>query len=219
MSVLNTKAGVISRDAGYLQFATTEGNIDVMNNQPYGTNTITQKFKGVQYSNVQSAIDDIRNFSILPLETVLINADGISPEGQAQSDEWTFTGTVENGDAASGTPIIISVYGFPVTGAVGDTAEEFTAKVKTVLEDASVRNEIINEVTDSATGGNILNIKYQDNQVHNLPTYSDHGITVTPVVTSPAKAGYGTWNLIGRQSITFDGASEPTVLHYFKRIG
>lgn len=219
MSVLNSKAGVISREADYLQFSVTDGNIDVMNNQPYGSNTISQKFKGVQYPNIQSAIDDVRNFSILPVESVLINTDGISPEGQAQSDAWTFSGTVENGTAAEGTSVIVNVYGFSIVASVGDTAEEFTAKVKIALEQAVVKNEIINEVTDSPGSGNILNVKYQDNQVHKLPSYSDHGITISSSIASPAKAGYGTWNLIGRQTITFDGASDPTVLHYFKRIG
>ena len=52
-------------------------------------------------------------------------------------------------------------------------------------KEGRVKNEIINEVTDSPGSGNILNVKYQDNQVHKLPSYSDHGITISSSITFP----------------------------------
>jgi hypothetical protein len=218
MSLLNSKAGVISRQADFLQFDTTLNNTDVLGNQAYGSNTITQKSKGVQYSNVQSAINDIRNFAIRGLNAIEINTDGISPEGEGQQDEWIFTGTV-TGEEADGTEILISVYGFPVKVLIGDTDEEVAGKVKTVLEEAITNGEIINSVETSSTSGNILNVKYNDNQVHRLQEYAVAGITISTTELSPAKAGYGAWVRIGTQSVTFDGETEPTLLHYFKRIG
>ncbi|MGZ7126095.1 hypothetical protein ACXWOB_09515, partial [Streptococcus pyogenes] len=78
----------------FLQYEQATGSIDVMNTQPVGSNTISQKYQGVEFPNVQSAIEDIRGFAILPIGSIVINDTGVSPEGIQQIDAWTFTGTV-----------------------------------------------------------------------------------------------------------------------------
>ena len=47
MSLLNNKAGVISRLADFLGFRTKKNDISVMNNQPVGAVTISQIAKGL----------------------------------------------------------------------------------------------------------------------------------------------------------------------------
>ncbi|AKU43828.1 baseplate wedge subunit [Citrobacter phage Merlin] len=215
MSLLNNKAGVVSRLADYLQFNTTQNN-DVMNKQPYGSITITQLAKGVEYSNIQSAIQDIRSFSIRPINSIEINTDGISPEGVSQTDQWTFTGTVARQDGET-SDCIISVFGFNVLVSVGDTAEEVKAKAKLVLEDAVTNNFVVNTVADG-TNGNELVVTYIDNQSHNLKPLSSYGITVSSTTLTPGKEGYGVWNRIGTKTETLEGLTDPVLLHYFKRI-
>ncbi|MGZ7142686.1 hypothetical protein ACXWOE_09715, partial [Streptococcus pyogenes] len=63
ISVSSSKAGLISRSAAFLQYEQATGSIDVMNTQPVGSNTISQKYQGVEFPNVQSAIEDIRGFA------------------------------------------------------------------------------------------------------------------------------------------------------------
>lgn len=106
-----------------------------------------------------------------------------------------------------------------VPALIGDTDTEFAAKVKLVLEDAITAGDVISSVEVSTSAGNILNVKYIDNQEHILPSYSSCGVSISASIQSPSKVGYGSWDLIGRQSLTFDGATSPTVLQYFKRMG
>lgn len=218
MTILSTKAGVKSRLADFTQFTTIEGNDDVMSKQAYGSVTITQLAKGVEYANVQSAIEDVRNFTIRPINSIEINTDGISPEGISQVDQWEFTGDVTDVTLQAGDPVIINVYGFPVHATVGDTAEDFANKVALTLNtDAVMKNFVLNKIEVSSLGGNILNVTYIDNQVHNLEGFSTKGITVVPTTLSPAKAGYGAWNRIGTRNETLDGSASPITFHYFKR--
>lgn len=215
MSLLSNKAGVVSRQADYLQF-NTNTNSDVMGKQSYGSLTISQLFKGVEYPNVQSAIEDVRNFSIRAINSIEINTDGVSPEGVAQTDTWTFTGTVARQDGSS-DDCIISAYGFNVLVSVGDTAEEVTAKVKAVLENAVTNNFVINRV-EAGTNGNELTVTYIDNQKHVLPSIALNGITIAQTILTPGKEGYGAWTRIGTKTETLVGLADPVLLHYFKRI-
>ncbi|ULA52399.1 baseplate wedge subunit and tail pin [Enterobacter phage vB-EclM_KMB19] len=219
ISVSSSKAGLKSRNADFLQYEIAPDSIDVMNTQPIGSNTISQKYKGVDFPNVQSAIEDVRGFAILPIGTIVINDTGVSPEGIQQIDDWTFTGTVAVDGKSEGESVLVDVYGFMVPALIGDTDTEFAAKVKLVLEDAITAGDVISSVEVSTSAGNILNVKYIDNQEHILPSYSSCGVSISASIQSPSKVGYGSWDLIGRQSLTFDGATSPTVLQYFKRMG
>lgn len=218
MSLLNNKAGVISRNADFLGYSPTLGDIDVMNRQAVGSVTISQTSKGFYEPNVQSAINDVHSLSILPINSIVINSDGISPEGQSQVDDWIFTGTVSNESDPVGTEVIIPVFGFPVKALVGDNAEEFATKVKTSLAEAVTNRMAINSYTDHPTDGNTIQVTYIDNQAHNLESYYSYGITISASSVSPSKPGYGDWSRIGAQTITFDGSSDQTILYYFKRI-
>lgn len=218
MSLLSNKAGVISRNSNFLTYDTIPGNTDVLGYQAPGTVTISQYAKGFYEDNVESALNDVVSIS-LPINAIVTNTDGISPGGVAQVDAWTFSGTVTgvNGQV-TGDAVIVTVYGIPVPALVGDTAIEFTLKAQAVILQLITDQKVIATCTPDSVANDILNIKYIDNQKHNLPAMSDHGITVSTTNLSPAKNGYGDWLRIGTQSITFDGGSTPTLLHYFKRI-
>lgn len=215
MSLLNNKAGVISRNANYLEF-NTGNDIDVMSSQPVGSVTISQLSEGVEYSNVQAAINDVHAFSILAVNSIVVNTDGVSPEGQSQIDNWIFEGTVTNNDGTS-EDCVVNVYGLHVKAKVGDNAEEFTAKVKLSIADVVSKRMAIKEYTDHSTDGNKIQVTYIDNQPHTLKSYSSNGIKIRSELVSPSKPGYGNWMRIGSQTIKFDGKDEPTILYYFKR--
>ena len=79
MSLLNNKAGVISRLADFLGFRTKKNDISVMNNQPVGAVTISQIAKGFYDPNVESAINDVRNMAEQQVGAVLVNISSVSP--------------------------------------------------------------------------------------------------------------------------------------------
>ena len=218
MTILSTKAGVLSRSAGSVEFIRDQGNSDSMGRQPYGSVTITQVAQGIDYPNVQSAVEDIRAFTIRPVNSIEINTDGVSPEGISQVDEWTFSGTVTSPTAAIGSTVILNIFGFPVTALVGDTAEEFVTKARAAIDVAVAANTAIESVNIKPLTSTTLTIVYIDNQPHALNGISSFGITVIPTTVSPAKPGYGAWVRIGSKNETLDGASGPVTLHYFKRL-
>lgn len=206
-----------TRSANHHEFDTLKGSIIVGNNQPVGSPTINQTQDGVYYPNVQSALDDITSMYTMSVNSIVITDDGISPAGSSQNDEFKFSGTVALNGKAVGTDLNFDFYGFHVVVKVGETGEEVAAKVKTKLEEAMGQNFVINAVNFGATL-DILQVRYNDFQPHQLEDYTKLGIKIDHTVTSPAKAGYGTWNKIGTQTITLDGSTAPTTLYYFKRI-
>lgn len=205
-----------SRDASFHKLDTKLNNIIVGNNQPYGSTTIEQVNAGVLYANVQSAIDDLYVFSVLPVNSIIINNDGINPGGAPQVDQYKFEGEVSSEGKETGDAVIINTFGFYTEVLVGDTSEEVVTKVKATLQKAVIDGIAINEVNDGPTD-DIIQVSYIDYQQHNLKSFTDKGITVTPTIMTPPRNGYGTWNRIGTESKTLDGALEPVTLYYFRR--
>lgn len=198
------------------EFITKPGNIIVGNNQPYGSPNIESVQNGVDYPNAQAAIDDMAALFILPVNTVIITNDGISPGGASQQDEFKFVGNVTDSALDPGTDVVFNFLGFDVIVKVGDSPEEVAAKVKLVLDVAVSDRFVINRVNAGATL-DILQITYNDYQRHVIKPYISQGVSVTQSILSPARSGYGIWSRLGTQTITLDGAVGSTVLTYFKR--
>jgi hypothetical protein len=121
MTVLNTKAGVISRHADFLNYRKNPAQIDVLNNQAVGSVTISQLARGFYDANVESAINDVHNMARADIGTVVTNTSGVSPEGAAQVDYWTFSGDVLDDTLDTGTPVVINVFGLAVKATIGMT--------------------------------------------------------------------------------------------------
>jgi hypothetical protein len=216
MSKNQTLSQNFTRDANHHEFTVDQNSIIVANTQPYGAVAIEQVAKGVNYPNVQSAIDDMAALFILPVNTILTTSDGISPAGVSQIDQFKFTGTVRADGKTTGQKTIINFYGFYTEVTIGDTAEEAASKIKFTLEQAAQKGIAIAEVTTGVTL-NILQLRYSDFKTHNLKPYSDQGITITPTTVTPAKAGYGMWTKIGTETRTLDAATGPVTFYYFRR--
>lgn len=205
-----------SRDAGFHKFETQLNNIIIGNNTPYGSATIEQLKHGVEYPNVQSAIDDVYTLSVLPINTVIINDDGISPAGLSQTDTFVFSGIVKDEMKPTGDKSIFDFYGIPVEVLVGDTAEEVASKTKFQIETYISKN-IGFSVVQSGASLDILQITYSDYKNHNLKPFTSKNIGVVPSISSPAKHGYGTWTRLGTESKTLSGGTGAITLYYFKR--
>ena len=205
-----------SRDASHHEFDVKAGSIIVGNTQPYGSPTIDQVNKGVLYPNVQSAIDDMAALFVMPINSIVINSDGISPAGVAQVDRFKLTGVVASEGKVAGQKTIINVFGFYTEVTVGDTAEEAASKIKFTMELASQKGLALNEVTTGTTL-DIIQVRYNDFQQHNLKAFTDQGITVTPTTVTPPKAGYGMWTKIGTETKNLDASQGPITFYYFRR--
>lgn len=204
-----------SRYASKLKY-TPGNNILVANTQPIGSLTIDQTKDGIDYPNIQSAIDDLTALTILPLDTVVTNTSGISPAGVQQADEYTFTGTVSVEGKSAGDVVKFNCFGFYTDVLVGDTADQVATKVITTLKLAAQNGVVFNTVNVGSQLF-IIQVLYNDTQPHKLEGYVDIGIKIEVATISPPKHGYGVWTRIGTQTITLDGSSEPVVLYYFRR--
>ena len=205
-----------SRQSEYHNFTTKPGNILVGNTQPYGSPTIDEVRMGVDYPNVHSAINDMAALFEMPVNTVMISTDGVSPAGVQQTTSFKFTGAVVFTGKNTGDDVIYDFYGFPVKVKVGDTGEVVSQKAKLVLDLAVSSGIAINEVVFGSSF-DTLQVKFNDCQQHILEPVLSLGITVTPTIISPSRPGYGVWIRMGTQTITLDGGTGSTVLHYFRR--
>ena len=135
-----------------------------------------------------------------------------------QTDYWSFEGTVNDTSAKPGDTVIVNMFGIPVKATNGMTSIEFTSAVRTALQEMVAKFIAIDSFEDHPTIGNKIQVKYLDNQEHILEQYSDKGITFKQEIISPSKPGYGTWQLLGAQTVTLDSHTQPTVFYYFERI-
>lgn len=217
-----TRAGVISRNADFLEFRTDNKITAVSNTQRIGAVTVSQLVKGTDFPTVQGAINDLMYRTELPVNTVISNTDGLVPGFIQQYDQWTFTGTILPVESTSvdGDPVIINFLGFTVRVKVGDTSAEVVAAVFDVLNEASINQKAISSVEVDPSDTSILNIKYIDYQSHIFNEVQLEGITATQLISVNGRSGYGTWERMGTQEITLAGGSVngPITLYYFKRI-
>ncbi|EQA7786697.1 hypothetical protein ACX818_001282 [Acinetobacter baumannii] len=205
-----------SRDSVTHEFTTQRDNIIVGNIQPYGSPNISCTARGVLYPNVQAAVDDLASLYEMPINTVVITDDGVSPAGRQQQDEFKFTGLVAASGKTAGQDVNFNFLGFNIVAKVGETGEEVAAKVKAQLEIAMSNKFVINRVNFGSTN-DVLQVMYNDCQTHIIDDFAEYGIRISQTILSPARPGYGTWFKLGTQTIQLDGSAKPTVLYYFKR--
>lgn len=218
---MKSKSQLLSQNwsdaAGFTKYNVLENSILVGNQLPIGSLSIDQSSSGFSEANVQDAIGDLAAAFELPLGSVLVNDTGISPGGIQQSDTIAFTGSVNAPGKNLGETVNVNLYGIFVEAVQGDTSDEFTAKAKIVLDSLAFENKIFTSVEAPIAGQ--IQVQYIDYKPHTLKQYTSQGITVTQTVDSPPRVGYGSWERLGSQTLTLDGASDPVVLYYFKRVG
>lgn len=216
-SLSRSKAGVISRLADYLQFRLNPNKIDfVAGQRAVGGPSASQTQLGIFYPTVQGAIDDLVGRCDLPVNSVVINTDGLPPGFTNQTDQLKFSGVVQG---APGSEQMIYVLGFPVKVAEGDTDIAVAAKAHAVLTDAVVNSIAISSVEIDSTDSTVLNITYNDYQTHIYQPVSQYGISITQTIVVEGKAGYGNWARMGTvdQTLTGGEVDGNITLYYFRR--
>lgn len=220
-SITRMKAGVISRLASYLQFVTNSKLPTlVANTRPVGGLNVSQTTQGVFYPTVQGAIDDLTGRCDLPINSIIMNTDGITPGFKLQSDQIKFEGTVTSDVGVAGDDIIIHVFGYPLTVLIGDTAEQVAAKAQALINTLVLKNECFTSCDINTSDASVLNITYNDYQSHVIESKTELGITISQTIVSPSKPGYGVWNQQGTADIVLTGGSVNGTLtvYYFKRV-
>ena len=202
-----------SNKASHISF-NPGNNILSGNTQAVGSVSVSQSFEGILQPNVQAAIDDVVSLFELPIDHVITNTSGISPAGQRQVDNITFTGVVKLDGKATGDKVQLNTYGFWTEVTVGDSADEAVAKIKVTLDLAKGDGKVFNDVSVGSQL-NILQISYNDFQPHVLKEYTNNGIKISQSIQSPAKSGYGTWLRLGSEDKSFTSGN--ITLHYFRR--
>lgn len=175
-----------------------------------GSPTVDQLQLGVEFPNVQSAIDDLVQLYQTPINGVVIYTDDIkTPAGINMTERLVISGEA--------TSTVTYVYGIPVPILVGDNHESVTTKALAVLNKYKDAGIAIRQVGKVAGSNSQLDVTFNDTNPHENYRYSNNGITIQGTTQSVAVPGYGTWSKIGEQDVTFTGGST-TKLYYHKRV-
>ncbi|UYD57402.1 baseplate wedge protein [Aeromonas phage B614] len=208
-----------SRLATHIEYKTRPGT-DVTGVRNIGGPTVESMMDGVEYANIQSAIDELQTLTSFPINGIYVSDAKQSPEGVRQAETLTFSGVVV--DTESGKAVV-KVYGVPFIVDAGTNADVVCNQVLAKFEemrDANILFASVNRVAGTTTP--IIEIQFIDTATHvNIENFDSYGITVAREVTVPGVPGFGVWDYLGEESKTLAGGSltGPTQLYYFKRIG
>lgn len=214
-SVTRSKAGVLSRFADFLQFRLNPKKLTfVAEQRQLGAPSASQTSRGIFWPTVQGAIDDLAGRSEVPVGGVLINTSGNEPRSISQSDRIAVSGTV------LGTgPVMIYVFGYPITVEGGDTDIAVAGKIAAAFVELMVNGAPFSTVEVDPTDSTILNITYNDYQDHVFEPLVQKGITLTQTTVVEPQPGYGEWEWLGSIDQTLSGGSStgPVTFFYYKR--
>lgn len=208
-------AKVPSREADFLQYEMGDKNPIIGGKRTIGGANVDQLRKGVEYPNVQSAIDDLYTLSQqIPINGVIMMTEDSPPTAVQQVETITFDGTVQNADPDQ-TKATIHVYGFPF---VFDNTTNASTVCETVFNKFT---EFVNDekyfdlVTRKGLNGEILEVRFIDAAPHPVTNATENGITMTGTIDVQARSGYGTWSKLGEVDLA---VTPPVPIFYFKRI-
>lgn len=208
-------AKVPSREADFLQYEMGSKLPLIGGKRTICGANVDQLRKGVEYPNVQSAIDDLYSLSEqIPINGVVTMAEDNSPSAVQQVESITFDGTVKNPDPDQ-TKATVHVYGFPF---VFDNTTNASTVCETVYNKFT---EFVNDekyfdlVTRKGLNGEILEVRFIDAVPHPVTNTSENGISMVGTIDVQAKSGYGTWSKLGQADLPVTPA---VTVYYFKRI-
>lgn len=186
-----------------------------------GSPTIVDSINGVKTPNVNAAINDLISISILPINTIIQNTDGVSPQGQAQQLKITFSGkyhpfvyTEETGNVNA------EILGIPVEIPIGATEDKITAAFFKSASELSAKGFYFSSVDlvgpTEPYSVNLELISPTEELIK--PQLVGNQLNIDIEVVSPAKPGYGIWTLIGTEIKTLTGSTDAIEIYYYKRI-
>lgn len=208
-----------ARKATHIEYMTKPGT-QVMGVRNIGGPTVDSFISGVNYPNVQSAIDELQTLTMLPIDAIYISGVQVSPEGVRQAEMLTFSGSVLPSELNKS---VITVYGIPFVIAAGTNADAVCDIVLAKFEEMRDAGILFHSVQrQSGTTTPIIEVQFIDSAEHgNIESFSSWGIVVQREITVPGKPGYGNWEYVGKETKTLTGGAVTGQfdLYYFKRIG
>jgi hypothetical protein len=190
MSINRQASGITERNAGFIEFDQTNtwGQI--------GDPKAAQEQDGVDWPNVQSAIDDIYDIARVPpggvVTTISSNNPGVEPTvSNSQVTKITVTGT----PSANGTVVIDGI-------SVAFLSTDTTAGIATKIRDALIADTAL--ISSATVSTNTVTYTYVDANAHNTFSGVVSGVTFTSEVQTlggdVGYIGYGTWQLLGSET-------------------
>lgn len=174
-----------------------------------GSPTVDQLQLGVEFPNVQSAIDDLVQLYQTPVNGVIMTDDAsYNPSGTNMIERLTISGVAKTS--------IVYVYGIPVAVGIGDNDVAVTVSVLNVLNKYKNAGIAIKNAVAVAGVNNQIDVTFMDTNPHENYNYSDSGISIRGATSTTAVPGYGSWRIIGTTTIK-DTDNNNTVLTYHKR--
>ncbi|QDH49024.1 baseplate wedge and tail pin protein [Pantoea phage Phynn] len=208
-------AKVASREADFLQYNPGSKDPVIGGKRPIGGANVDQTRKGVDYANVQSAIDDLYSMKDqMPINAVLTTTDDFPPTAVQQVETLTFSGEVINPNPDY-TFSIIEVYGIPFRFENNTNASSVCEAVYNKFNEMAESEQLFDLATRKGTEGEILEVRFIDSLPHPVTSFTSHGVTVEGTIDVQARAGYGTWSKLGESDLPVDPAVH---VYYFKRI-
>ncbi|AGJ71607.1 baseplate wedge subunit tail pin protein [Escherichia phage Lw1] len=208
-------AKVPSREADFLQYEMGTKEPLIGGKRTIGGANVDQLRKGIDYPNVQSAIDDLYSLTQqIPINGVIMMTEDSPPTAVQQVETITFDGTVQNPDPDQ-TKATVHVYGFPF---VFDNTTNASTVCETVFNKFT---EFVNDekyfdlVTRKGLNGEILEVRFIDAVPHPVTNATENGISMVGVIDVQARSGYGTWSKLGEIDLA---VTPPVPIYYFKRI-
>lgn len=209
-------AKVPSREADFLEYEIGTKAPLIGGKRSIGGANIDQTSKGVNYPNVQSAIDDLYTLvEQIPVNGIVTMAVDEPPIAIQQVESITFSGTVLNADPGQ-TKATVHVYGFPFTFDNNTNASTVCETVFDKFTEFVAEEKYFDMVNRKGVNGDILEVRFIDSVPHPATAKTENGIGMNGTIDVAAKSGYGTWSKLG--SAELPGVTPAVTVYYFKRI-
>ncbi|AWD90307.1 baseplate wedge subunit [Erwinia phage Cronus] len=215
-------AKVYSREADYLEYRQDSDPL-IANTNDIGSVSTDQLELGVEYPTIQGAIQDLKTVAVGNIGDVKINTTGNMPGAVSQVGSVQFTGSVNiiNTNYDPENPVelkqIITILGVPVEIIQGETADQVAVKFVAAAQEYETKGIVFTQIQQSSSDPTVVEFVHADYRVHSYTDFLKYGLTATFTVSSPPQNGQGSWVLLGQESKTFTGATDPVTLYYYKR--
>lgn len=190
MSINRRAAEVIEHTASFITFDQT------FTGGAIGDATAGQQSSGYDEPNVQAAIDDMWVKALISPGAIYQTITGTNPATTpsvtySQSVQLTFTGSV----TANGN---LTVAGSNIAVLTSDTMTSVATKTAAVLNAQPY-------ISSASSSGAVVTYTYVDSNPHPVDNKVQNGVTMETKTVSfggqPGYLGYGSWELIGSETI------------------
>ena len=147
----------------------------------------------------------------LPIGAVITERKNNDPSGKSQQTLISFTGIVSapNNELSA----VFNVFGRRIVIPNAAISSQVKDQVQTVLADYENAGLYVRNVTSISSTS--IAFEHNDHKDHVAPFWTQHGITMSGIVSSPASKGYGQWQKFAETTVTeLDGTTVSNLYHW-----